>query len=76
MHELIKSRVDPDTCEFNTAAKLKKNPAASRIEVNRPLQTTTVRHKLFFCACNDWESKSDKDLEYCKQEAKNSKNKL
>ena len=66
LHELLKNRVDPDTCEYSTAAKVKNNDTAKKVEVNRPLQTTTVRHKLVYCECQDWESKSDKDIDHCK----------
>lgn len=65
LHELLKNRVDPETCEYSTAAKVKSNPTAKKVEVNRPLQMTTVRHKLVYCECLDWDSKSDKDIDHC-----------
>jgi Eukaryotic-type carbonic anhydrase len=58
---LLKNRLDPDTCEYHTDAKV----AGRKVFINRPLQTNTQRHKTVYCECEDWVSKSKKDEAHC-----------
>lgn len=65
LHALIKNRLNPDTCEFDTAAAPKFEGASNKIRANRPLQMRSPRHRAVYCECIDWESKSEQDLAYC-----------
>lgn len=62
LEHLLKSRVDPETCEYFTAGHVNSRGS---ISVNRPLQVTSRAHKLVYCECADWYSKSKKDQAYC-----------
>lgn len=65
LENLIKDRLDPVTCERDTAGR-KRQDGSDKVDVNRPIQLTTHKHKLVFCECVDWESKKPGDLEWCK----------
>lgn len=64
LDRLIANRIDPDTCEPYTAGK-KRTRNGWRVDVNRPIQTTTDAHRLVFCECRDWRSRAPNDVEYC-----------
>jgi hypothetical protein len=62
LEKFLQNRLDPETCEYEYAGR-PKFPGAKRVQFNRPIQSTTVRHKLVFCECIDWAtSKSEADL--------------
>lgn len=63
---LLSNRLNPNTCERETWGT-PKFPGSDKVLVNRPLQTQTKRHKLVYCTCEDWESKSLFDINYCNQ---------
>lgn len=60
---LMKNRINPETCQYDTAGKAEIG--SSKLLYNRPLQTTTRGHKLVYCECDDWESQSLLDQHYC-----------
>jgi Eukaryotic-type carbonic anhydrase len=63
LEQLLIQRVDPSTCQRpSTAGKV---TGGNRIAVNRPLQTNSPAHRLVYCECADWTSKSAKDAAYC-----------
>jgi len=64
LQNLISDRLNPDTCLKETAG-VPRFPGARKVLVNRPIQTTTRKHKLVYCECIDWESKSESDQAYC-----------
>lgn len=64
LERLISNRVDPDTCESYTAGVL-RNQNSWRVNVNRPIQTTTEEHRLVYCECVDWNSRAVNDEAYC-----------
>lgn len=64
LHNLLNNRLNPFTCKKETAGK-PKSSKSRKVLVNRPLQTTTRRHKLVYCECADWEPKSAADRDFC-----------
>jgi hypothetical protein len=64
LHDLLANRLDPDTCEYYTAGKHRK-PGGQKVDVNRPIQLTTRKHKLVYCECIDWDSKNPDDIAHC-----------
>jgi hypothetical protein len=48
LHYLLQHRIDADTCESYTAAKLVE-PNGEKVKANRPIQTTTNLHNLVYC---------------------------
>jgi len=65
LHNLLNNRLNPETCQKETAGK-PKEPGSKKVLVNRPIQLTTRKHKLVYCACDNWKSKSKEDEDYCK----------
>jgi hypothetical protein len=63
LHYLLKHRIDPDTCSAYTAAQVQ--PSDGEVKANRPIQTTTKRHKLVYCDCSTWKPQGDKDRATC-----------
>ena len=61
---MLAKSVDPETCEYQTAGK-QCTEGNWRVDVNRPSQTTTGAHKLVYCECVNWESKTPQDHAYC-----------
>jgi hypothetical protein len=64
LESLIARRLDPETCVRDTAGK-RRETDPKKVDVNRPMQLTTRKHKLVYCECIDWESKRPNDKEYC-----------
>jgi len=62
---MIAKRINPETCEYDTAGKQRED-GNWRVDVNRPSQTTTSAHKLVYCECVNWKSKTANDREYCR----------
>jgi len=58
-----KDRLNPETCRYETAGK--KLSGSEKYLFNRPIQTTSRRHKLVYCDCDNWKSKSEMDQFYC-----------
>lgn len=65
LHNLLNNRINPETCKKETAGK-PKEPGSKQVMVNRPIQKTTRKHKLVYCDCDNWKSKSKEDEDYCK----------
>jgi hypothetical protein len=67
LDRLLSRRLNPETCEKESAGKVRPNREllATRVDVNRPLQATSSQHKLVFCECETWESHKPADQEYC-----------
>lgn len=63
LQSLLVNRVDPNTCQPYTAARIDSDGS---VNVNRPIQWRRPSHKLVYCECTDWESKGNLDKEYCK----------
>lgn len=63
IQDLLVNRVDPNTCQPYTAARVESDGS---VHVNRPLQRRRPAHKLVYCECVDWESKGNLDKQYCK----------
>ena len=66
LHDLLLTRLDPITCEYENAGK----PNATdpkRLSVNRPLQTVRNAHKLVYCECTNWKSRKRSDRKYCRR---------
>lgn len=62
IESLLANRVDPNTCKKYTAGK----PIGSNaVDVNRPIQTNSGGHKLVFCECINWMSRSKDDQAWC-----------
>jgi hypothetical protein len=68
LDRLLARRLNPETCEKESAGKPRPNREglATRVDVNRPLQATSSKHKLVFCECEDWESHLPADQDYCR----------
>jgi Eukaryotic-type carbonic anhydrase len=64
LHYLLKERIDPNTCEPDTAA-FRQSPEADQVKVNRPIQTPSEFHQLVYCECSDWKPKGEKDQAFC-----------
>jgi hypothetical protein len=64
LEKLTARRVDPDTCQVNTAGR-ERSDGSGMVDVNRPIQLTTHRHKVVFCECIDWPSKKKADQKWC-----------
>jgi hypothetical protein len=64
LHYLLKQRIDPDTCEYDTAA-YRQSADADEVKVNRPIQARSENHRLVYCECSDWEPKGDMDRALC-----------
>jgi hypothetical protein len=64
LHYLLRNRIDPDTCEYDTSAYI-QSPEAKEVKVNRPLQKVSAGHLLVYCECADWKPKGDKDSVFC-----------
>lgn len=69
LHYLLKNRLDPDTCEYDTAVKV-ESAEGNKVKANRPIQATSDRHRLVYCECSDWNPKGAKDKAYCELSAK------
>lgn len=65
LEKLTKRRIDPVTCERDTAAR-KRMDGSGKVDNTRPIQLTTRKHKVVFCECVDWESKKAADQEWCR----------
>jgi hypothetical protein len=65
LDRLLARRLNPETCEKESAGKPRYREGPTRRDVNRPLQATSSQHKLVFCECETWESKKPADQEYC-----------
>jgi len=66
LERLLLRRLNPDTCERDSAGK-PRPPHNKLRDVARPLQTTTREHVLVYCECDDWQSKTVNDKLYCNQ---------
>ena len=64
LETLLSERIDPETCEKDTAGRPRADNSTA-VDVNRPLQTSRPSHKLVYCECEDWESNLPADREYC-----------
>ena len=62
IQNLLVNRVDPNTCQPFTAARVESDGS---VHVNRPLQRRRPTHKVVYCECIDWESKGTLDKQYC-----------
>ena len=66
LERLLAERIDPNTCEKYTAGK-PRNRRTWKVSVNRPMQTTTPKHRVVYCECVDWNSRAPNDEAYCAQ---------
>ena len=64
LEDLIASRMDPVTCEYENAGKPREGDP-TKVDINRPLQTLRNSHKLVYCECVDWTSPKKADKAYC-----------
>lgn len=64
LERIIARRLNPETCERESAGKPREGHPIRR-DVARPLQATSSKHALVYCECEDWESHLPADLEYC-----------
>lgn len=70
LERLIAQRIAPKnsekrSCRPDTAGKARGRSNGKAVDVNRPLQSTTEKHKNTFCECKDWKSKFGSDREWC-----------
>jgi hypothetical protein len=66
LDRLLARRLNPETCEKESAGKTRgRDGSATRVDVNRPLQAISSKHKLVFCECEDWYSHKPADKDYC-----------
>lgn len=65
LDKLFARRLDPVTCQYYQTAGKPREKRPHRVDVNRPTQTTTRAHKVVFCECVDWPSRSEADLQWC-----------
>lgn len=63
LNRLLAWRLDPDTCEKNTAGIVSDD--GNRVNLNRDLQYTHKQHRAVFCECKDWPSKFEGDRAWC-----------
>lgn len=63
LNRLLAWRLNPETCQVDTAGVLSNN--GNTVAVNRELQYNTDIHRKVFCECNDWTSKYEADNEWC-----------
>lgn len=63
LEDLLSQRLDPVSCEAYTAGRPRESSTA--VDVNRPLQTHRLFHKLVYCECVDWDSNLPRDKQYC-----------
>mmetsp|Transcript_31743 Transcript_31743/g.45125 ORF Transcript_31743/g.45125 Transcript_31743/m.45125 type:complete len:115 (+) Transcript_31743:107-451(+) len=80
LERLTYNRIDPVTCQEDTAGRLRdvtnsnnssdSNSTSVVVDVNRPIQTTTNKHRVVFCECVDWVSKRERDQEWCQRPMK------
>ena len=64
IHRLLKERIDPVTCKKETAAE-PRGRSGEKVGVNRPIQTTTAKHKAVYCECLDWDPNGEADQAHC-----------
>jgi hypothetical protein len=62
MERLLRERINPDSCEKDTAAKVDSD---GHVSVARPLMQTNNVHFITFCECQDWPSKWPEDRAWC-----------
>ena len=62
LQSLLANRIDPDTCQPYTAARVEPDGS---VHANRPLQRTRPSHLVVYCECVDWDPNLNTDKEYC-----------
>jgi Eukaryotic-type carbonic anhydrase len=68
LNRLLAWRLNPDTCQVDTAGKLSEDK--NRVEMKRELSHYTTNHRMVFCECEDWPSKFESDKQWCRKWAK------
>lgn len=63
LNRLLAWRVNPDTCEVDTAGVLQEG--GNTVRMDRELQYMHKQHRQVFCECKDWGSKFAGDVEWC-----------
>jgi hypothetical protein len=63
LNRLLAWRLNPDTCEVDTAGVLSDD--GNTIKANREIQYYHELHRMVFCECKDWPSKFEGDKEWC-----------
>ena len=67
LQRLLAHRIAPkgslkNQCQRDTAGK---RVTEDRVDLARPLQSSTQKHAATFCECKDWKSKFSQDREWC-----------
>jgi hypothetical protein len=60
---LLASRIDPVSCNADTAGVVKKD---GNFSVSREISYTHTQHRKVFCECKDWPSKFESDRNWCR----------
>jgi hypothetical protein len=69
LERLFLQRLNPKTCVRESAGKPRPG-ITSKMDFNRPIQTTTKKHGLMFCECVDFDPQTAKDKAYCAKSMK------
>jgi Eukaryotic-type carbonic anhydrase len=74
LERLLAWRIAPkgsenNECERDTAGRERPGSNGEQVDLNRPLQSYSNRHKKVFCECKDWDSYFLEDQAWCELDA-------